>query len=360
MTGQKADAPLWESQQLVEPQLKPETIANELSDTSEEEVPFNFLDTEETATRLRPLAEGKWSRYAANDVARSPTNKPQRRHRASDIATGKRQKSHHTSHAAGKNPRDSSTDSDAPLTARKKQRRSSASLPAYSTTSRFPPQLTKKLQHPTSSSNPLTQPYSPFIDPNVRFSAQEATRTQRSLPSIAPAQQPGPIVGPADSRSISRPVLMVPKIQHPTPSITPAVRFPIIIDLMTSSPEPSKTDQDSAHIKEEPLFAGAKARTVLLVSASNQSDKAPISVSLSLCKGIDCLFATLITERGLSAVARKISLISATYTWNGKRHGMRKGNSDDWLRFTKAVRKAWDTEKFDDECEIEMMLHVED
>jgi hypothetical protein len=153
---------------------------------------------------------------------------------------------------------------------------------------------------------------------------------------------------------------MVPKIQHPTPSITPAVRFPIIIDLMTSSPEPSKTDQDSAHIKEEPLFAGAKARTVLLVSASNQSDKAPISVSLSLCKGIDCLFATLITERGLSAVARKISLISATYTWNGKRHGMRKGNSDDWLRFTKAVRKAWDTEKFDDECEIEMMLHVED
>ena len=201
MTGRKADAPLWRSQQLVEPQLKNETIANELSDTSEEEVPFNFLDTKEMATRLRPLAEVKWSRYAANNVARSPTNKPQRRHRASDIATGKRQKPHHTSHAAGKYPRDSGTDSDAPLTARKKQRRSSASLPAYSTISRFTPQLTKKLHHPTPSSNLLAQPSSPFIDPNVRFSAQEATRTQRSMPFIVPAQQPGPIVGPADSRS---------------------------------------------------------------------------------------------------------------------------------------------------------------
>ena len=59
MTGRKADAPLWRSQQLDEPQLKNETIANELSDTSEEEVPFNFLDTKEMATRLRPLAAYK-------------------------------------------------------------------------------------------------------------------------------------------------------------------------------------------------------------------------------------------------------------------------------------------------------------
>lgn len=159
--------------------------------------------------------------------------------------------------------------------------------------------------------------------------------------------------------------------QLPTPSAshaassTPAVLGRTIIDL-ESSPEREVKDQNgnqTTEIKDEPLFAGYVANTILLVTASNQADKAPAAVPFSACQRFDEIFSTLVTELGLPVdTGKKVKAMSATYTWNGKRHRIRRGKKLDWHRFIKAIRKGWESEstKFEDECEIEMVLHVDE
>jgi len=52
-------------------------------------------------------------------------------------------------------------------------------------------------------------------------------------------------------------------------------------------------------------------------------------------------FSTLIKEQGLrSEIGKKVKTISATYTWNKRRHGIRRGREEDWDRFSKTVQKA--------------------
>ncbi len=124
-----------------------------------------------------------------------------------------------------------------------------------------------------------------------------------------------------------------------------------------------KAETNPTKLKGEPIFAGDRAKTVLLVTASNEPNKAPITVPFTACRTSEQLFSTLINEQGLrSEAGKKVKQISATYTWNQKRHGIRRGRPEDWDRFCKAVRKAWESEsdKFEDECEIEMMLHVDE
>lgn len=158
--------------------------------------------------------------------------------------------------------------------------------------------------------------------------------------------------------------LQTPSSSHAA-SVTPTVLGHTVIDL-ESSPEREVKDQDGnkiAQIKDEPLFAGHVAKTVLLVTASNQADKAPAAVPFSACQRFDEIFSTLVTELGLHPdTGKKVKAMSATYTWNGKRHRIRRDKKLDWHRFIKAIRKGWESEttKFEDECEIEMVLHVDE
>ena len=128
----------------------------------------------------------------------------------------------------------------------------------------------------------------------------------------------------------------------------------------------SLTRMQSAHcprnvINKEPLSAYARSRTTLLVKASNMQDRAAVCVPMELCRTSRELFSRLTAERQLdSRVAEKVRCIDATHTWGvGRSYGIRKGSEQDWERFIKALRLAWETKDFQDECEVEMLLHVD-
>lgn len=129
----------------------------------------------------------------------------------------------------------------------------------------------------------------------------------------------------------------------------------------------SKAADPPAGMEGEPLSAQALAKTVLVISASNRPEKAPVTISLSLCRSPDQLFDTLLTERGLKPeVANKVLDISATYPWDRPPHGIRKGRPEDCSRFLDTVQKAWHSrgsefeEDEEGECKIGMMIHVDE
>ena len=121
------------------------------------------------------------------------------------------------------------------------------------------------------------------------------------------------------------------------------------------SPKAMRMDVD-----QELLLEDAIERTMFLVVDGVQKDILQVTVPLSSCGATsEQLFSALIEARNLSPeAARRVNFISATYTWNGKGQALRRGNADDWNRFCRKIDKAWETEKFDDECEIEMNVHV--
>lgn len=130
-----------------------------------------------------------------------------------------------------------------------------------------------------------------------------------------------------------------------------------IIDLTPSQPSAEHL------VKEELIPTYALSKTILLVSASNQPSRAEIAVEFSSCRDIEQLFSALIEARDLRPeTAKKVNVISATYSWDKKRLGLRKGKVEDWVRFCRAIRKAWESESvhFEDECEVEMMIHVDE
>lgn len=154
----------------------------------------------------------------------------------------------------------------------------------------------------------------------------------------------------------------------PTPHTTNSPEHVTIESEKGSSAEPeivqeNAVPQHPVSIKPEPPTYEQMARTSLLVSASNQSDIAPASVPFAQCRTLDELFTTMISEYDIQSNGR-ISKVSATYTWNGKRHLLRRDRQEDWVLFCNAIKKAWAREEnqlkfLEDGCEVDMMVHVE-
>lgn len=130
-----------------------------------------------------------------------------------------------------------------------------------------------------------------------------------------------------------------------------------------AKPEHSLGMMPVNNVKLEPLSANAVAKTIFRVSASNIPEKGPVRVPFASCPSSNNLFSTLIEERKIRGeLSSKISDITATCTWSGKRYGIRKGKPEDWADFCTYLRKSWDKggEAFEDGCEIDMMIHVDD
>ena len=61
-------------------------------------------------------------------------------------------------------------------------------------------------------------------------------------------------------------------------------------------------------------------------------------------------------------VAKKVTAISATYTWSGEKQRLRKGMAEDWNTFKSIIEKAWerDSDRLKEACKVLMLLHVGD
>ena len=126
------------------------------------------------------------------------------------------------------------------------------------------------------------------------------------------------------------------------------------------------TSDDSASepettFKIEKLPAEILAKTTLLVTASNLSDMAPVLVKLECFKGVTSFLDFLAEECVLGDAASKVTDASVTYTWNGRKHRLRKTRLDvDWLAFCDELRDAFRKNPIflQQGCEVEMLLHV--
>ena len=75
------------------------------------------------------------------------------------------------------------------------------------------------------------------------------------------------------------------------------------------------------------------------------------------------LFEKLMSECDIGLEdARKISVISVTYTWSGEQQRLRKGSEENFDMFCEIIGRAWEkgADRFNDGCKIEMRLHVGD
>ena len=296
------------------------------SSRSNNEQQHNFLDVKETKTRLRPHPTPRpWSRVISDDELINENSRPnssrQRRRRESP----RRKKRRETTQLD--NIRDSyDSHSDVPLRPRK-------------LVSKNRPRLTPATTH-TSSTSHTRLPSSASVSEPIRASGR--------------APKPTIIILDSDSEDVD---LIQPRRSHnhqSNPTRNPSTSFSAI-----------KDEAQPINIKGEPLSLEILTKTILRVTASNETDKAPISVSLNLCRTSDQLFTTLVNERGVRLeAAKKVSVISATYTWSGKRHGIRRGKVEDWTRFCRALQRAWDSEEGNgfrmNECEVDMIMHVDD
>ena len=116
-------------------------------------------------------------------------------------------------------------------------------------------------------------------------------------------------------------------------------------------------------VKPEPLADDILSSTYFMVTATNQPSTAPITVAFSSCKTFASFFPTMIQECSVLKVsAKKVVHISATFTWSGRRLCLRKDKETDWTMFCTILRNAWDknASRFDDGCEVELLLHVDD
>ena len=102
--------------------------------------------------------------------------------------------------------------------------------------------------------------------------------------------------------------------------------------------------------------------TRLVVSASNQPGLAPVHIALGSIATIEQLYRKLAAACELRLEeSRKITAVSVTYTWSGKQQRLRKGQAEDWELFKEVLDKAWERhfDRFDEGCEVNMMLHVD-
>ena len=90
---------------------------------------------------------------------------------------------------------------------------------------------------------------------------------------------------------------------------------------------------------------------------------APVITPLGSVATIEQLYKKLAAACDLRPdMAKKITAISATYTWSGRKQRLRKGNAEDWNTFKSIVEKAWerDSDRSKEACEVLMLLHVEE
>lgn len=136
----------------------------------------------------------------------------------------------------------------------------------------------------------------------------------------------------------------------------------VISDGSDYAPTIKKEETSTSVISHPSLPTNVIACTRLLISASSQSDLAPAIIRMPICSGIDALFAKLGSECDISPeMINKISNISATYTWSGEKHRLRKSNEEDFDLFHEILATAWEKDAafFFDGCKIHMHLHVD-
>jgi len=107
------------------------------------------------------------------------------------------------------------------------------------------------------------------------------------------------------------------------------------------------------------------SKVFLVVIASNQQTLAPVTVNLntytSAHEGFRHFIEFLAQECELGDLSKNVAGISATYTWSGRRHRLRKDKIEaDGNVFFDHVAGAFEehAEFAKKGCEVEMMLHV--
>lgn len=202
-------------------------------------------------------------------------------------------------------------------------------------------------------------------------SADPIQATPRTKPKGRPPykkQQPAPATNLTPSSSI----------QTRTPSTAPVRAQQSNVINMDSDPGEEDTQERAMKVEDmgeqipaatggEHLSSQALTKTILFVSASNQPGKAPVSVSLSLCRSANRVFDTLIAECGLKPeAAQKVADISATYPWSHRGHRIRRNRPEDWARLLTTIQNAWNSQggsfeaDEDGECKVDLMIHVDE
>lgn len=168
--------------------------------------------------------------------------------------------------------------------------------------------------------------------------------------------------------------------QKPRPTPPPSV---VIIDDDSSSEAELKPKIKDAPLQKKTKEAELKAKppqiiktesslpshiianTRLRTTTSKTLDRAPRNICLSLCPSLHSLFEVLTSKSNLSpAESRKVTEVSATYSWNKRQVLLRKDEPNDWMIFTKDLARVWENEpeKFGEggeDCEVDVLLHVD-
>ena len=117
-------------------------------------------------------------------------------------------------------------------------------------------------------------------------------------------------------------------------------------------------------IERDNMTSGAPIKTILVVSASNRPNDAPIHVYIQQSWTVSELFEILLDECNIRGQeAETVSTIKATFLWNQRAQLLRIGKPDDWNIFGDALRRAWNEHGsyfVENTCEIEMILCVEE
>ena len=150
------------------------------------------------------------------------------------------------------------------------------------------------------------------------------------------------------------------------PSQSPALRDPSQLAEITTPLH----DQNKATATEHGPMAPTEmtsenaVQTVLIVSASDEVDRAPSYVYLKEYWSLADLFESLLDDRKVRGQAPKIAFaIKAMFLWSNRVQLLRRDTPDDWNVFWEALRWAWKHQKAQFEesgCEVEMILLVEE
>ena len=123
----------------------------------------------------------------------------------------------------------------------------------------------------------------------------------------------------------------------------------------------SNKSETKVKMKAEQLSSQIMSKTTLLVMATHLQDMAPVTVKLECFKGFANFLDFLAEECVLGNLSSKVTDVSATYTWNGRKHRFRKERLDvDWQAFCNELRDAFQKNPTfaQQGCEVGMLLHV--
>ncbi|MCJ1437563.1 hypothetical protein MMC27_006950 [Xylographa pallens] len=212
--------------------------------------------------------------------------------------------------------------------------------------------------HPPTTATPQTAPS--VITRNTR------PKTSKQSSHGAPGLFISSMAGNGGRRPYRRPASGEPAYQDDT-----------IIELSDDAESAEATHQSSrstglmtpmsnkfeakTKIKAEQLSSEIMSKTTLLVTATHLQDMAPVTVKLECFQGFANFLDFLAEECVLGALSSKVTDVSATYTWNGRKHRFRKERLDvDWRAFCNELRDAFQKNPTfaQQGCEVGMLLHV--